>query len=127
MLGGLCGGRRRVGSRLSPDLEEGVPGAGAEGSAVGVDAEAGDAVVVALEEEDLLSLEGVPDDAVVVVVAGEEEAAGDGEGDGGDTDEDLVRVVGHELAVSAEVPETAGRVICTSGEAEAVGHNLGRG
>ena len=37
-----------------------------------------------------LSLHGVPDVAVEVIVAGQQEAAGPGEGDGGDAADDVV-------------------------------------
>lgn len=111
---------------LSPDLEERVPRARAERSAVHVDAEARDAIVVTLKREDELALERVPDTAVVVVVASKEEAARDGEGDGGNTDEDAVAAVGGELTVSAEVPHAARRIVSASREAKAILHDLHR-
>lgn len=111
-------------SALSPDLEESVPGTGAEGGSININAEARNTVVVALEGEDELSLESIPDAAVVVIITSEEESAGDGEGNGGNTNEDAVGAVVHELTVSTEVPETAAGVISTSGKAKSVGHDL---
>jgi len=111
-------------SHLGPDLEESVPGARAERRAVNIDTEARDTIVVALEREYELTLEGVPDTAIVIVVTGKEEPARDGKGDGGDTDEDRVVAVVHDLAISPQVPEAARGIIGTGGKAEAIGHHL---
>jgi len=102
---------------LGPDAEGGVPGAGAEGIAVVGDAEAGDAVGVASEGLNEFASEGVPNVAVVVVVAGEEVAAREGEGDRSDAGVELSRGVGHELRASAEIEEAASGVVraCTEG------------
>jgi len=109
---------------LSPDLEERIPRASAERSAVSVDTQARDAIVVAFESEDKLALEGVPDAAVVVIIASKEEAARDGESNAGDADKNAVTAVSHELTIRAEIPYAARGVISTSGEGEAVAHNL---
>jgi len=111
---------------LGPDLQEGVPGAGAEGCAVNVDAEARDAIVVAFERPNELAFERVPHAAVVVVVAGKEEAPRNGEGHGRHTDEDGVAGEGLELAIGAQIPEAARRVVGAGREREAVVHHLDR-
>ena len=73
------------------------------------------------EHTDPLPLEGVPDIARPVVVAAEEDAAGDGEGDGCDTAKDVVVRERVELTVSTYIEKTARRVIGAGGESVAVG------
>merc|ERR1719486_617534 len=65
---------------LCPDLQQRVPGAGAQRLSVLADAEARHAVLVRALVVDLLPGERVPDVAVVVVVAGEEVLAREREG-----------------------------------------------
>mmetsp|Transcript_44876 Transcript_44876/g.124459 ORF Transcript_44876/g.124459 Transcript_44876/m.124459 type:complete len:423 (+) Transcript_44876:439-1707(+) len=113
---------RRAG--LGPQLEERIPAAGAERLPVDGDAEARDAVVVAGEDSHLLAGERVPDVAVEVIVAGEEEAARDGVGDRSDAAKDLVvRVLLH-LLVRAQVEEAARGVVRAGGESLAVGEEM---
>lgn len=66
----------RTATHLGPDLEQRVPRARAQGLAVVGDAQARYAVVVAKQLVHHLADLCVPDVAVVVVVAGEEELAG---------------------------------------------------
>lgn len=73
-----------------------------------------------------VSLECIPDVAIEVVVPCEEEAATLGEGDGGDTTNDVVVGVGHQLLVSSEVKQPAGGVIRASGKCIAIGKELER-
>ena len=66
---------------------------------------------MAVEHRDPVALERVPNVDGVVIVAGEHDAAGDGEVDGVDAEEDrLLGVLGH-LAVGSEVEEATGRVV----------------
>jgi hypothetical protein len=65
--------------------------------------------------------ERVPDVARPVVVATEEDAAGDRERDRGDAAQDVVVRENIELAVRANVEEPARRVVRTSREGVAVG------
>lgn len=104
---------------LSPDAEGGVPGTSAKSVTVRGDAEAGDTVDVSSERLEALATESVPNVAVVVVVSGEEVAAREGEGNGGDTAEEVRGGVGHELSASAEVEEAASGVVRTSTESVA--------
>lgn len=53
------------------------------------------------------NLESIPDVTVVVIVTGEENPTRGGEGDGGDSAEDVVVNEGVELAVGSEVEELA--------------------
>jgi hypothetical protein len=76
---------------------------------------------VALEGSDLLSLQRIPHVAVEVVVAGEEVSSADGERDGGDTAQNVVVRVLHDLAMSANVKETARRIVRTGTEAQSIG------
>lgn len=64
------------------------------------------------------ALHGVPDVAVEVVVAGEQQPAGLGEGDGGDAADDVVVRVHGELLVRADVEHAAGRVVGAGRERE---------
>jgi hypothetical protein len=75
---------------------------------------------VTCQHADPLSLEHVPNVAVVVVVTGEKQTARDGECDGGDAAENVVVDVRVEFAVRSEVEETAGGVVGTGGESLAV-------
>lgn len=59
------------------------------------------------QDADAGALEGVPEVAGAIVVAGEEEPAGGGEGDGGDAAEDGLGDVLVQLAVCPEVEEPA--------------------
>lgn len=65
---------------------------------------------------DSLTLKGIPDVASPVIVATKEKAARDGEGNGGDTTEDVVVSVGHELSVRTNIEQTAGGIIRARGE-----------
>lgn len=68
-----------------------------------------------------LPFEGVPHVAVEVVVAGEQEAAALGEGDGGDAADDVVVRVHHQLLVRAQVEQPARGVVRARGERVPVG------
>ena len=71
-----------------------------------------------------LRLHGVPDVAVEVVIAGQQEPAGPGEGDGGDAADDVVVAVQRQLLVSPDVKETTGCVVRAGGEGESIGEEL---
>lgn len=58
-----------------------------------------------------VGFERIPDVAVEVVVAGEQEAPALGERHGGDPAYDVVVGVGHELLVRTEVEQSAGGVV----------------
>lgn len=59
------------------------------------------------ENTNALTAEGVPDVASPVVVTTEEDAARDGECDGGDTAKDIVVSEDVELTVSTDIEQTA--------------------
>jgi hypothetical protein len=65
--------------------------------------------------------EAVPAEGIVVVVTGEEEAAGPRECDGGDTAQDLVVSEAVNLVVATEVEEAAGGVVGAGAEGVAIG------
>ena len=105
-----------LGTRLRrPNLQEGVPATRAEARAVGANAEAADAVVVAGEAADLFAGERVPHVAVEIVVAGEEVPPADRVRHGGDAAQDLVMSVLLQLGAAACVKEAARGVVraCT--------------
>ena len=71
-----------------------------------------------------VSLEGVPDVAVEVVVSGQQQAAALGEGHGGDAADDVVVGVDHHLLVRAQVKQPAGGVVRACGKRVPVGEEL---
>ena len=72
-----------------------------------------------------VALHGVPDVAVEVVVAGQQQAPGAGERHGGDAADDVVVGVQAELLVRPQVKQPAGGVVRARGEGTAVGEELG--
>lgn len=99
-----------VSERARPEaayLEQAVPATGAEGHTVPADAQAADAVLVSSKNTDTLTLERVPHVTVVIIVASEQHATRDREGDGRDAAQDVVVVVRVELAVGTEVEQAA--------------------
>ena len=68
----------------------------------------------------------VPDVAVVIVVAGHQEAAGIAEGDGGDAANDVVVVIDGQLLVGADVEQATGGVVGPRGQGITVGKELKR-
>ena len=70
---------------------------------------------------DPLTLEGVPDVASPVVVSAEQNTSGDREGHGRDSAKDVVVCEGVQLAVCADVEESARCIIRSGGEGIAIG------
>jgi hypothetical protein len=68
-----------------------------------------------------LSLKGVPDIASPVVVTSEEEPSRNGEGDGGNSAQDVVVGEGVEFPVSTNIEQPAGGVVGTGGKGVSVG------
>lgn len=73
---------------------------------------------------DALAAKSIPNIAVVVIISSEEVATRDGEGDGGDTAEQLRVSVGHQLATSANIEQAASGIIRTSTEGSTRGEEL---
>ena len=71
-----------------------------------------------------LGLHGVPDVAVEVIVAGEQEPAGLAERDAGDATDDVVVGVDGQLLITTYVEHPAGGVITASSKSEAIGEKL---
>ena len=71
-----------------------------------------------------LRLHGVPDVAVEVVVAGQQEPPGPGEGDGGDAADDVVVAVQRQLLVSSDVEQATGGVVRAGGESKSIREEL---
>mmetsp|Transcript_31208 Transcript_31208/g.79712 ORF Transcript_31208/g.79712 Transcript_31208/m.79712 type:complete len:349 (+) Transcript_31208:315-1361(+) len=112
--------------RSSPHLEHRVPRACAQCVPIHADAQAADAVVVAGENSHLLTRERIPHIAVEVVVAGEEEAAGERVRYGGDAAQDLVVRVLHQLRIRSQVVESTRRVVGAGGEGMTAGEEVHR-
>ena len=130
-------------SDLVPYLEEGVPGSSADRHTVLGDAQTGNSVVVAGQHTCIiviiiilvltmianistctLSPESIPDVAVEVVVAGEQEPAGLAERDAGDAADDVVVAVDGEFLITSYVEHPAGRVVTAGSKSEAIGEKL---
>lgn len=73
-----------------------------------------------------VSLHGVPDVAVEVVVTSQQQTAGARESHGGDATDDVVMAVEAELLVCTQVKQPAGGIIGACGEGAAVGKELRR-
>ena len=73
-----------------------------------------------------LGTQGVPDVAVEVVIAGQEEPAGLAERHAGDAADDVVMAVDRELLVRADVEHPTGGVIRSGGEGVTVREELQR-
>lgn len=71
-----------------------------------------------------ITLHGVPDVAVEVVVASEQQPAAAGEGNRGDAADDVVVGVHEELLVGPQVKEAARGIIRARGEGIAIGEEL---
>jgi len=72
----------------------------------------------------MLAPQYVPCDTVKVVVAGKDDAAGDGEGDGGDTGDEVVVCVDGELLVAAEIKQPGGGIVRACDKSIARGEEL---
>jgi len=75
---------------------------------------------VTLQSEHALALKGVPNVAVEIVVTSEEVATADAESDRRDTTEDVLVGILHQLAISANVEQTARGIIGASTESHTV-------
>lgn len=105
---------------LVPDLEEAVPGPCRHSHPVVSHPQAADAVVMPSQDTCPVGFERVPDVAVEVVVACEEQAPTLGERHGSDPAYDIVVGVGHELLVRTEVKQSAGGVVRAGGKRIAI-------
>lgn len=94
-----------------PDFEEAVPGTSGHRHPISCDPQAADPVVMAREDAHTLALHGVPDIAVEVIIACEEQAAAEREGHRCDATDDALVGVGSQLLVCPQIKQTAGRVI----------------
>ena len=88
------------------------------------DSKAGHSVVVTSQHSRPLGLHGVPHVAVEVVVPGQQQTAGLGEGHAGDAADDVVVAVEGQLLVRSDVEQAAGRVVGARGEGEAIREEL---
>jgi len=79
---------------------------------------------VSLQNLEGICRQRVPDDSVVVVVAGKEEFARLRKGDRGDSTQNPIRSVLVDLAVRANIEETARRVVGSSSEGISVWEHL---
>lgn len=73
-----------------PDLQEAVPGTCACSHAIICDPKTAHTIVMASQHSCSVSLHGVPDVTVKVIVAGEQQTARTGEGHRGDATDDII-------------------------------------
>lgn len=106
---------------LVPNSQKTVPGASANCHPVLRNAQTTHTVIVARENTSPILFERVPDIAVEVVVAAEQEAPTLAEGDTGDAADDVVVRKHTHFLVGANVEEAAGRVITARAEGKAAG------
>jgi len=116
----------RLGACLRPDLEQSVPGTSAEGPTIRGDSKAADAVVMADQLVDHHALLCVPHVTVIVVITGEEDAAGGGEGNGGDATENFVIRVFVELLIGADIEQATGAIVTACAKGIPIRENLDR-
>ena len=106
--------------RETAHLEHRIPRTRAQRHPVRADAQARHPVLVPSEHTNALAFQSVPHVAVEIVVAGKEQATGHGEGNGRDAAEDVVVGILVQLAVGAEVKQSARSVVGTRSEGIAV-------
>jgi len=94
-----------------PDLEETVPRSGTHCHAILGHAQTAHSVVMTGEHTCSLGADRVPNVAVVVVVAGDQQSTGPTEGHRGDAANDVVVVVHRQLLIAADVEETTRGVV----------------
>ena len=118
--------KREVAANVCFSYPEGaVPTAGTEGHAIRTDSQAADAILVTGQNSNTFTLERIPNIAGPVVVSSEENTSGDGEGDGGDTAQNVVVREGIELAISTNVKQPARSIVRASSECIAIGEKAG--
>ena len=88
------------------------------------DSKAGHSVVVTSQHSRSLGLHGVPHVAVEVVVPGQQQTAGLGEGHAGDAADDVVVTVDSEFLVRANVEHPTRGVITSGSKSIAIGEKL---
>lgn len=101
---------------LVPNFEERVPGSCSDGHAIFGDADAADAVLVSGQNSDSLFLNGIPGEAVVVVVTGEKKAPRPGEGDRSDARHDAFVGVRGDALIRTDIEEAAREIVASGGE-----------
>lgn len=111
---------------LIPYPEERVPGPCGDGHPVVSDPQAADPVVVAGEDPGALAFQCVPNVAVEIVVASQEQSARLAECDRRDTADNVVMRVYGQLLVRANIEKSAGGVIGASSECKPIREEVDR-
>jgi len=73
------------------------------------------------QSEDSLSLEGIPDIAVEVIVSGKEVSPRDREGDRGDSTEDGIVGVLHQISIGTNVKQSARGIVGSGSKSHSIG------
>lgn len=107
-----------------PNLEKRIPGSSAQTDAVIADSKAADTVFVATQRADLVTSKNIPDLALEVIIAGEEQSSRDRESNRRDATENLIALIDVQLPIRTDVEETAGGVIRTCSKSVPVGEEL---
>jgi len=111
-------------STLCPHLKCAVPASRAKGHTIDAHTKTTDSVFMPGEHADTLAFQGVPDIAGPVVVPAKQDAARDGEGDGGDTTEDIVVRESVQFTIRPNIEQSARGIIGTSRKGIAVREEL---
>ena len=112
--------RLGVDPKLVPNTQERVPGACRYRHAVLRHAQAGHAIIVAGEDPSSLGFHGIPDVAVEVVVAGQQQSAALAERHARDAADNIVVAVHRQLLIRPDVEESASRVVRARRESESI-------
>jgi len=102
------------------DLERRIPAPRAKRHTISANAQTTYTVFMTGKHANALALERIPDIAGPVVVAAKQDTARHGECDARDSTQDIVVGEGVELAIGADVEESAGGVVGASSEGVAV-------
>jgi len=105
---------------LGPDLEERIPRTSAECHTITAYSQAAYAVIMSLQSEHSLALKSVPSVAVEIVVASKQKSTADAERNAGNTAQNALVSVLHELSISADIEQSAARIVAASAEGHAV-------
>jgi len=101
--------------------ESAIPATSAESHSVNADTQAANPIFMARQNTDTLSLQSVPNIACPIIITTKQNATRDGEGNGGNTAQNVVVREGVEFAISSDIEQTTGGIVGTCGEGIAIG------
>ena len=108
-------------------LQLAVPAASAQRHTVRRNTQTTDAILVALKSSHTLTLKGIPDVAVEVIVASKKKPPANWESNWRDTTENVVMGVLHQFTISPNIEQSAGSIIRTSAKCGSAGEESALG